>query len=177
MDNREFSTFFQPSQTMPNLFEVLGLPSSPTVSPDSLKSAYHQALLRYHPDKNGKVKPGHSTSEVFSVDEITLAYKTLLDPSKRAKHLQEIRLSNFGGRDGTDGTKLSPGLEVVDLDDLVYDDALSAWTRDCRCGTIPGFFLTEDELEREAKHGEILVGCRGCSLWLKVLFQLVLDDG
>lgn len=36
--------------------------------------------------------------------------------------------------------------------------------------------VTEEELEKESAHGEIVIGCRGCSLWMKVLFAVQEDD-
>lgn len=61
---------------------------------------------------------------------------------------------------------------MVDLEDLGCDESGEeiVWFRECRCGDERGFLVSEDELEKEVEHGEIVVGCRGCSLWLKVLF-------
>ncbi|PVH95012.1 hypothetical protein DM02DRAFT_660514 [Periconia macrospinosa] len=50
------------------------------------------------------------------------------------------------------------------------------WTTPChRCGADPGFVVREKELEdAEARgEGEVLVGCRGCSLWVRVEFGVV----
>lgn len=35
-----------------------------------------------------------------------------------------------------------------------------------------GYVVTEDELEKNLEDRELIVGCRGCSLWLRVLFSV-----
>lgn len=57
----------------------------------------------------------------------------------------------------------------VDLDDMVLiDDTTFAF--DCRCGN--QFTITEQQLENE----EDIVQCHGCTLCIKVLFQIEEDD-
>ena len=48
------------------------------------------------------------------------------------------------------------------------------WTRACRCGADKGFRIRETELEDAAARGdtEVLVGCEGCSLWVRVGFEV-----
>jgi diphthamide biosynthesis protein 4 len=64
----------------------------------------------------------------------------------------------------------------VDLDDLVYDEAEVTWHRSCRCGDDRGFLIRETDLEEASDIGELHVGCKGCSLWLRVLFGVVEED-
>lgn len=79
------------------------------------------------------------------------------------------------------------GMEIVDLEELDFEggglenenenDATATeniWKRACRCGSIPAFVVTEAELEKAADEGELVTGCKGCSLWLKVMFTV--DD-
>lgn len=183
-------------------YQILGIPfttSSAALSKQQIKLAYHRALLKHHPDKAGAVaqdagiKGRASRDEVFSrsdnqavdqraytIDEITTAYKTLCDPALRAEYDRTLRLDRLkvAEREKT-GDVFHAGLEIVDLEDLACEEDGehgACWYRGCRCGDEKGFLVTEDDLEREADHGEIVVGCRGCSLWLKVLFA-VEDDG
>ncbi|KAK2761277.1 Diphthamide biosynthesis protein 4 [Arachnomyces sp. PD_36] len=201
-------------------------PSTP-LSPQSLKLAYHRALLRHHPDKSsasstrtktktkgattsstptnapsaGSSRQSDGDARIYTIDEITAAYKTLSDPRARAEYDRELRLSrattagdagvNTGSSGGEDDI-FHTGLETVDLEDLGYVDVDvdvdldgegdsgevggGYWYRSCRCGDEKGFFLMEGDLEREGEAGEILVGCKGCSLWLRVLFAVV-EDG
>lgn len=48
------------------------------------------------------------------------------------------------------------------------------WTRPCRCGAEKGFRILESELESAEARGEreVLVGCEGCSLWVRVGFDV-----
>jgi diphthamide biosynthesis protein 4 len=48
------------------------------------------------------------------------------------------------------------------------------WRRKCRCGADGGFRIQEVELEDAAGRGEkeVLVGCVGCSLWVRVGFDV-----
>lgn len=190
----------------PTYYHILNLPSplstqeqhQSRLSKQDLKLAYHRALLRYHPDKSSasstrtkSTKPSVVSNgederrRVYTIDEITTAYKTLSDPKARAEYDRELRLSRHnqadgGGREnGEEEDIFHTGLETVDLEDLGYVDSGEDgyWYRSCRCGDQKGFFVTEEDLEREVEAGEILVGCKGCSLWLGVLFAVVEDDG
>lgn len=187
-------------------YTILNLPfPSSNLSKQQLKLAYHRALLRHHPDKtqtsdqdqNPSTRPtlNHNDGPIYTIDEITTAYKTLADPALRAEYDRALRLDRLKivEREKT-GAVFHTGLEVVDLEDLGFEEGNeteapggdddfdndttetgSFWYRGCRCGDEKGFVLTEEDLEREAEHGEIVVGCRGCSLWMKVLFAV--DNG
>ena len=77
-------------------------------------------------------------------------------------------------------TQQSPGLETVDLDDMNFaagdDDGGGIYWRGCRCGEAMAYEIHEKELEAYAEEGEIVTGCQGCSLWLRVLFASIEDD-
>ncbi|KAJ5171743.1 hypothetical protein N7492_004336 [Penicillium capsulatum] len=182
-----------------DFYQILNLPftgSTTNLPQQQIKLAYHKALLRHHPDKaaaaaqeaglvatpNGTFA-GSKDQRTYSIDEITTAYKTLSDPGRRADYDRTLLLDRVKAaeREKT-GDVFHTGLEVVDLEDLSCDEGSGgdqdsvSWYRGCRCGDEKGFLLTEDDLDREAEHGEIVIGCRGCSLWLKILFA-VEDDG
>ncbi|KAE8163647.1 CSL zinc finger-domain-containing protein [Aspergillus tamarii] len=172
----------------PDYYEILNIQSTGNaaqLSKQQLKLAYHKALLKHHPDKASSVADlprsiqdlSHD-SKTYTIDEITTAYKTLSDPQLRAEYDRALRLdrAKIIEREKT-GAVFHTGLEVVDLEDLACEeDSDSAfWYRDCRCGDEKGFLVSEEDLEREAEHGEIVIGCRGCSLWMKVLFAV--EDG
>lgn len=178
------------------------------LSKQQMKLAYHKALLKNHPDKaraitpnisdepalykghgqdynyDSATRPGKGSSkpqpqQMYTIDEITTAYKTLSTPHLRAEYDRTLRLdrAQYASREKTGGV-FHTGLEVVDLEDLTSDESgpeSVVWFRGCRCGDERGFLVTEQELEREVEAGEIVVGCRGCSLWLKVLFAV--EDG
>ena len=170
-------------------YAVLGLPSQsleypPT--PQQLKAAYRRALLQHHPDKsraphaNGVQAVDRAVTVQYSVDRVLFAYNILSDPKARAEYDRELRLrptssAKAGGEDGGHQQSYS-GLDTIDLDDLDYDDSKNVWFRGCRCGDTRGFLVTEEELGNAEKEGIVAVGCRGCSLWLMVLFQAASDD-
>ncbi|KAF2156887.1 hypothetical protein K461DRAFT_6574 [Myriangium duriaei CBS 260.36] len=157
-----------------------------TLTVADVRKAYHRALLLHHPDKSKEsIYHGHQDSggreihgDRFTVDQITEAFNVLKDPSKRSEYdrnLALLRRSHLTAGGQAD-TKFFSGLDIVDLDDLQFDDNTQTWRRACRCGHEEGFFVTEDDLDANASHGELVTGCRGCSLWLKILFQLAPAD-
>lgn len=168
-----------------NYYDILSLHPRhrvETLSQRDLKAAYRQALLRFHPDKDSSSSSHVSTPErspsktAVTVDDITKAYKTLSDPKRRAGYDQQLSKQDGSTANPPYGRIHHTGLETVDLDSLAFDEQTQTWSRSCRCGDNKGFIVTESELEKHAEHGELMVGCKGCSLWLRVLFS-VEEDG
>ena len=164
-----------------NHYEVLALPtpsgSDPAPTLSTIKSAYHRALLVHHPDKSShRSLPSTASRPKYTIDQISQAYRTLSDLKSRLSFDQRLRLHPQLFTVNTDSTISVPGVtpnsEMVDLDDLVYDDEQRLWYRGCRCGQKRGFIVTENHLETHSGEGEALVGCAGCSLWIKVLFAV-----
>lgn len=171
---------------MSDHYTILNLPFTESPIPkQELKLAYHRALLRHHPDKTAtatatpdKPRSDENENAKYTVDAITTAYKTLSIPSLRSEYNRSLRLDRLKhpDRSKTDSDEVfHTGLETVDLEDLTEqttaDDEMS-WSRACRCGDEGGFLVTEADLDREADHGELVVGCRGCSLYMRVLFAV-----
>ncbi|RMY10665.1 hypothetical protein D0867_08320 [Hortaea werneckii] len=158
---------------MSNHYERLGLASRPrdgTLSAEAIKQAYRQALLSHHPDKLRERQKKDANRPALSVDQITFAYKVLSDPELRAEY--DLALLHEASNDPEHGRVHQTGLETVDLDALEFQDESETWTRSCRCGDPKGFVVSEPELEKHIDEGELTVGCRGCSLWLRVLFSV-----
>jgi len=169
---------------MENYYATLGLrhrQADALLTANDIKQAYRRALLRHHPDKAADYARGASITSAsdatYSVDQISEAFRILSDPVARAEYDRKLSLQNRDSLPGSaaEETKYFSGLDIVDLDDLEYDESTTTWWRSCRCGQQRGFIITEDELEEDCQQGELVTGCRGCSLWLKVLFQA--DDG
>lgn len=152
-------------------YEVLSVPSNISLAPALLKKAYHRALLLHHPDKL-KSQPSTSSSikPQFTVDQITTAYTTLSTLELRQEYEKQLAVSNPPNIDGVDEGKV---LQTVDLDDFDYDEERKQWTKACRCGEEEGFVVTEGDLAV----GDDVVGCCGCSLWVKVGYEEVYEDG
>lgn len=154
----------------PNHYKILELSSTwAQVTDHDVKLAYRRALLLHHPDRSNSTKASQPT-----IDQITLAYKTLLNPSTRFEYDRALAAKAHSG-DITSQVS-HPGLEYVDLDDLVYDEGQKVWYRSCRCGKERAYVIAEEELEESAEHGELLIGCQGCSLWLRVMFAVAEDE-
>ncbi|KAI5284698.1 hypothetical protein KEM54_001136 [Ascosphaera aggregata] len=163
---------------------------SQILNKSELKAAYHRALLQHHPDKGKSYEKAVSSSDqtrvgrTYSIDQIVEAYKTLSDPVSRAEYDRKLKICALsstkepGTCTGTeDDSTFRIGLELYDLDDLEMEEGNGPnnddiWYHACRCGEARGFLVTESELEREAEWGEIIVGCRGCSLWAKITFVI-----
>lgn len=162
---------------MSDYYEILGLGSrrfDQRLSVQDIKHAYKRALLHYHPDKVASVPPKAkpSVSQVVTVDDVSLAYKTLADSQLRAQYDRALARS-APPQDSKPGDRVHhTGLETVDLDALAFDDESQTWSRSCRCGDVQGFVVTESELEKHVHVGELTAGCGGCSLWLRVLFSV-----
>lgn len=179
----------------------IGQPATTIIPPHELRQAYKRALLHHHPDKQKKKKPQESTSSpttyppaaAATIDEITEAYRVLGNASERAKYdveLQKWKMMNNHHLQEADVVIATrhTGMEIVDLEELDFEEnekdatatatatATGIWKRACRCGSIPAFVVTEAELEKSADEGELVTGCKGCSLWLKVMFTVDDDD-
>ncbi|MCJ1368074.1 hypothetical protein MMC16_007213 [Acarospora aff. strigata] len=169
-----------------NHYEVLGLSRSlPTlkITTQDIKKAYRRSLLQHHPDKIDTLISPHisplspsAQAAKYTIDDISLAYKILTNPRDRAEYDRILRLQQQAPTSKGTGSIAQTGLETVDLDDLQCDEVQDIWYRGCRCGDERGFRVTEEELEKEKEHGEVVTGCRGCSLWLKILFQIAEND-
>lgn len=172
-----------------NYYHILGLsvPSlgSPSPKPKTaeLRRAYRNALLAAHPDK--KSTSVATKNRAYSVDDVKEAYMVLDDARRRADYDNWVLrnphiLSSTATKNGV-GHTLSQdfilGLELLDLSDFEEqggDADEGEWTRACRCGGEKGFRILEDDLEDAESRGEkeVLVGCGGCSLWVRVGFDV-----
>lgn len=146
------------------------MPSNIPLTPALLKKAYHRALLLHHPDKlkSHPSTPSNVKSQ-FTVDQITTAYLTLSTPQLRNEYEKQLAASASVTTSGVDEGKV---LQIVDLDDFDYDEGKERWTRACRCGEGEGFVITEEDLAA----GDDVVGCCGCSLWVKVGYEVIYED-
>ena len=154
-------------------YAVLNLPSprpgAKAVTNKEIKTAYRLALLQHHPDKSKTP----SSPPTTSIDAIKHAYTVLSSPALRREYDLTLTLMH-NSVERTHHT----GEEVVDLDDLNYDEGTGQWWRGCRCGEERGYVLSEAELEgTEGRgEGEVVVGCLGCSLVLRVGYGVVQED-
>lgn len=178
--------------TTPTHYEVLSLPQSlldgskDNQIPTIVKQAYHRALLRHHPDKapqkptisSTSSTPSSSPCATYTIDQITTAYTTLSRPSLRVEYNARLRTLPSTNPTSSTPSAFQTGIETLDLDDLASEEVTctTTWFRPCRCGNERGFIFGEADLEEAGDLGELIVGCQGCSLWLRVCFAVVDDD-
>lgn len=89
-----------------------------------------------------------TTHGYATIDDVRAAYLILLSP----------------------GSDERQGYAVIDLDEFTYFQATQTWSHACRCGH--GYSITEDDLDQ----GRDVVGCDGCSLFIRVTYEEVTDD-
>ncbi|KAJ6589853.1 DnaJ-domain-containing protein, partial [Mycena vulgaris] len=131
----------------PDYYAILAV--APNSSPADIKSAYHRALLRAHPDKN----PASATAPAIAA--IQEAYRVLSTPRLRAQH---------------DSAPTGPRpAQVISLEDFVEHAEPEAWEHACRCGG--AYRITGEEMES----GRHLVPCTSCSEIVWVGYELAED--
>ena len=166
------------STLSPSHYEILGIANRSDLTASDVKEAYRRTLLAQHPDK-AKDRPTNSTYS--SIDQISTAYKTLIDPDQRRAYDRTLG-KHADSHVDVSGDVGHTGIESYDLDDLdhrVTKEGNSIWSKTCRCGNSDGYMVTEQELERAVDRTattpevqEVLVGCRGCSLAIRVVFNV-----
>lgn len=135
-----------------------------SASPNTIKAAYHRALLRAHPDK---IKQrADDSSQLVDVGMLHNAFVTLSSATLRSTYdAQGMRSCRTDPRPSQ-----VVSLERFECSDLEGPDgrAISTcWTFSCRCGG--KYEVTEDQLE----HGLHLVGCGSCSEVIWVGYEVV----
>lgn len=157
-----------------DFYQILGLNkqrNTKIIPAGELRQAYKRALLSHHPDKKNSLGASNNNVTAATVDDIAEAYKTIGDPKLRAEYDRKLR-EQLEKNDGSVIATRHTGMETEDLEDLAFDEQRGEWTRSCRCGSQPAYIVTEAELEKNVEFGELITGCKGCSLWLKVLFSV-----
>ena len=164
-------------------YQVLQIPPEANLKAEYVKQAYHRALLVHHPDKAQQY--AHAPDELLqpaaarpTIDQIVSAYTVLSDPTKRKSYDATLKSSS-------NQNVMHRGIDSFDLDDLVYaeKDGHGIWQRACRCDSGEGYIVTDQDLERaDSEHDmnpdgskDIIIGCRGCSLFIRVTFAVAGD--
>jgi len=177
----------------PNLYEVLGIPSlssCETLTQKEITSAYRRTLLHHHPDKaNTSAVAEQSLSKdipaaaKYSVDTICLARNILTSPSQRREYNRKLLNDKVLFEDNASAEQeyafLHPiAVDALDLDEMVYSDHTQTWTRPCRCGNTQAFEVSEQDLMEEStgEIGELVVGCGGCSLHVRIVFRAAEEE-
>ena len=155
------------SEDPTNYYSLLRIARS--ASPNTIKAAYHRALLRVHPDKIRQ--RADDPSQLTDVGLIHEAFLTLSSATLR---------SAYDARDFLSRRTDPRPAQVVSLDQFECSDmegsdggvVSTCWTLGCRCGG--KYEVTEEHLER----GLHLVECGSCSEVIWVGYEVVKEvDG
>jgi diphthamide biosynthesis protein 4 len=137
-----------------------------SASPDTIKAAYHRALLHLHPDKF-KQRANDDPVPLTDVGLLHDAFVTLSSSALRTAYDARGVSSRTGPRPA----------QVVSLDLFHCSEgshgATSTWTLACRCGG--NYEVTGNDLER----GLHMVGCGDCSevIWVGYEMAQEVDEG
>ena len=179
-------------------YATLNLSNSTTTSTPDIRRAYKLALLAAHPDKQtGQARSTHTVDEVKEAYAVLVDKDKRKSYDARvlrnggvgggnvgvgtggANMVSQEFLAGLEGLDLSDFCVLDPGFEFTQTDggggeaeERGEAEGQMEWTRACRCGDENGFKILEEELEdaEQRGEGEVLVGCGGCSLWVRVGF-------
>lgn len=150
-------------------YEILGIESDATTV--EIKKAYKNSLLESHPDK----RIVDSTANVRSINEIQIAYQILVDDILRKQY--DEQLAESFKKQGFHNS--GEGLDEFSLDCFEYTIETETFIMRCpRCMAPEGFELSEESLDVHAIDNPsggffVLVQCNACSLWLKIVFDVV----
>jgi len=97
--------FVMPRAREKDLFARLGLPKS--AGPEDVKTAYHQVVRQFHPDKYSL--PALSDLQPALKDLLTAmneAYATLSDKARRAEYLGRLGVGSAVGKEAAEGARV-----------------------------------------------------------------------
>jgi diphthamide biosynthesis protein 4 len=160
-------TLASPPDTFSDFYQILSV--SRHATPIEIKTAYHRALLLFHPDKAQAASSPSTPSELISVSLIKEAYETLSKPGERARYDAILLRKN-------QPTGPRPA-QIISLEDFQEEEDVNdgnvSWSSRCRCGGT--YRITTAEME-DGKH---LVGCTSCSevVWVGYEIQDSGDEG
>ena len=101
---------------MQDYYAILGLDKS-TFSEAELKKAYRRAALQWHPDKNNQTEETRAEAEKKFKD-ITEAYETLSDDTKRRRYDSGVDLEDDAGMGGGGG--MGGGIDPSELFSMFF---------------------------------------------------------
>lgn len=148
-----------------------------SVLSDASTRAEYDTYLRLHPEIIGKGELGIgargevSSDFILGLEVLDLSDFDVLDPGFKFSNPMPITTSSTSAEQGND--------EEMEVEVEIERNGQMEWTRACRCGDERGYVILEEELEdAEGRgEGEVLVGCGGCSLWVRVGFGVEEEEG
>lgn len=105
----------------PNYFELFNLPLVFLIDQDKLEDTYLKLQASFHPDKYASADVLQRSIAAKQSSLINIAYKELLNPTKRATHL--LRISSGGGADAFNGENTIADTEFL-MEQMKWREAI-----------------------------------------------------
>ncbi|KAF2785728.1 hypothetical protein K505DRAFT_330823 [Melanomma pulvis-pyrius CBS 109.77] len=175
-----------PSSTVDDVKDAFAVLSSPAEKPHYdawLAARYSEGLLRYgsaNLEWQAAFAKGVLPSSFQYQTSASTANANAADATEFLAGLEVLDLSDFDiveltPRDVGLATSAagSPPASVFEMGERVWEEK-AEWRRPCRCGSEMGFRILERELDEAERRGlkEVVVGCWGCSLSVRVAFDV-----
>lgn len=155
---------------------VLGV--SPQAPQHEIRAAYMAAARALHPDKASGSSTTDDAAEEFA--RVAAAWEAIGEPTARDRHDAQAAAAAASAHSLSNAAARSRDAEVVELEDMEWNDVGDVFTKHCRCGG--QHTLTASDIETAAAahtswdqragtmHGAVLVPCDACSLQVQVQF-------
>ncbi|KAI9505511.1 hypothetical protein GGI25_000986 [Coemansia spiralis] len=152
------------SSRYPDYYAVLGVHHS--ASREEIKRAYYALSRRIHPDKQQHSGASDIASEAndnpsVKFHELSRAWEVLSDLGQRRDYDRQLNAQQNKFRGVIQ--------DEVDLDDMDFDEEIRVFSFPCRCSS--QYEISEDDLDE----GREIAPCSGCSLKIKVLYDVAED--
>ncbi|PLW23019.1 hypothetical protein PCASD_14085 [Puccinia coronata f. sp. avenae] len=170
-------------RTEANYYELLQVSKDATAS--EIRIAYLRLIKLHHPDKLEQSshhpsltpKPRHTQTTISDhrlAQELIHAYATLVDPISRKEYdLTRLNSGPENHRTSSSKSNIKIVSQVLDLSEFTQLEAEEPdenqgerFIFPCRCGG--NFLINEVQMEADIN----IIGCDGCSLNVKVEYQL-----
>lgn len=116
--------------------------------------------MQVHPDKQYEKS---ISAELSSKTEFSDEYCLSIDDIRHSFH--QLQQESFEALQKEPITSVF--YETVYLEDFTYSVANNEFSLNCRCGDM--FILSPQEIQE----GEVVVSCNGCSLWIRVISNII----
>lgn len=139
-------------------YRLLAVPRTASVT--EIKTAYHRALLAFHPDKRTQIASNLSVD----ISSIKDAYTTLSSPQLRTQYDEQFQIARAPA-----GPRPAQVISLEEFAEEMTGDQMS-WRYSCRCGG--AYTIKEVDMD----NGQHLVGCSSCSEVVLVGYELADDE-
>jgi diphthamide biosynthesis protein 4 len=149
---------------MKDLYRVLNIDKEIKPSTEQIKRKYLELVQLHHPDK----QDGCNDDDMFI--QIQQAYEILRDTKKRKAYDEEYERYLYA----TNKTSFGEVSEFINISEMEFLEEENKFSWSCRCGS--SYDIESNDVDGEHSFQSIIVGCRSCSLKIKVVNDLDDED-